>query len=93
MSDYGVKDIKTLNSKKDVKVVFAFGMMTDEDVWVNQCYQNVITRLEADGITVPFCQLPKDIDGGGLPKHPSLEGHVAAAAVLSQFIKDNVLNG
>ncbi len=87
-----VKDIKTLNSKKDVKVVFAFGMMTDEDVWVNQCYQNVITRLEADGITVPFCQLPKDINGGGLPKHPSLEGHVAAAAVLSQFIKDNVLN-
>ena len=84
------KNIIALNSNKDVKIVFAFGMMTDADVWVTACYQNVVARLAAEGINVPYCQLPINTEGAAA--HPDAEGHVAAAAVLSQFIKDNVLN-
>ncbi len=86
------KKVMELNSKKDVKVVYAFGMMFGEreGIWVIDAYQNVVAKLAAEGIEVPYCQLPENMDGAAA--HPDAPGHVAAAEVLSQFIRENVLN-
>ena len=84
------KKVIELNSKKDVKVVFAFGMMTEPTSWVTASYKKIVQKLAAEGITVPYCQLPKNVSGGA--GHPWRDGHAEASEVLSQFIKDNVLN-
>ena len=65
-------------------------MMTEPTSWVTASYKKIVQKLAAEGITVPYCQLPKNVSGGA--GHPWRDGHAEAAKVLSQFIKDNVLN-
>ena len=74
---------------KQVKIVFAFGMMTGSVHYINDCYIEVAKKLMAEGYNAWFCLLPQNQEGGA--GHPNVEGHTAASKVLSNFISDNVL--
>ena len=74
----------------DVKIVFAFGMATDKPIFADEAYQQAIVALAAEGFTNAFyCRLPTDKTGGY--SHPTVAGDWAAARVLSEFIKTEVL--
>lgn len=67
----------------DAKVVWAYGLMGEEKS------PQIKAALEAAGGEAAgyyYCSLPYNGAGGGA--HPSVEGHKAAADVLTDFIKD-----
>ena len=75
---------------EDVKIIFAFGLMTSTPNFVDEAYQQAITELAAGGYNNAFyCRLPTDQTGG--VGHPTVAGDLAAAKVLSEFIKTEVL--
>ncbi len=75
---------------EDVKIVFAFGLMTSDPNFADAAYQQAVTELAAEGYTNAFyCRLPTDNTGGYA--HPTVAGDWAAARVLSEFIKTEVL--
>ena len=76
---------------EDVKIVFAFGLMTDSPNVIDESYKETIQKLKnVDGYTNAFyCRLPTDNTGGDA--HPTVAGDLAAAKVLSEFIKTEVL--
>jgi hypothetical protein len=66
----------------DAKIVWAYGLMGDGKS------AQIKAALEAAGGEAAgyyYCSLPYNGDGGGA--HPSVEGHKAAADVLTNFIK------
>ncbi len=70
------------------KMVVAVGMMTNQTAHepLYRWYGEAIKRFEASkGDKIHFCNLPENYDGG--KAHPSVEGHRAAAAVLTDFLK------
>lgn len=72
---------------KDVKIVWAYGMMT-----VNA--MDVIREAvmsQAEGKNVWFCDLSEALDTAGYGVHPSQVGNDKAAEILAQFITDNCL--
>lgn len=76
---------------EDVKIVFAFGLMTANQNFVDACYKETINKLKTtDGFAnAYYCRLPTDNTGGD--SHPTVAGDLAAAKVLSEFIKAEVL--
>lgn len=72
----------------DTKIVFAFGMMGGQK-YIFEAYTEVAEELNAQGHSAYFVELPKNLDGGS--SHPSLQGDIDAAAVLSEFIKTKVM--
>ncbi len=72
----------------DTKIVFAFGMMGGQK-YMFEAYTEVAEELNAQGHSAYFVELPKNLDGGS--SHPSLQGDIDAAAVLSEFIKTKVM--
>ena len=72
----------------DTKIVFAFGMMGGQK-YMFEAYTEVAEELNAQGHSAYFVELPKNLDGGS--SHPSLQGDIDAAAVLSEFIKTTVM--
>ncbi len=83
------KDIIEINGQ-DVKIVFAFGLMTDTPNFADKAYQSTVEKLATEGFSNAFyCRLPTDTTGGNA--HPTIAGDHAAARVLSEFIKTKVL--
>lgn len=76
---------------EDVKIVFAFGLMTPTPNVIDTSYLETIQKLkDEDGYTnAYYCRLPTNREGGDY--HPTVEGDAEAAEVLSAFIKDTVL--
>ena len=76
---------------EDVKIVFAFGLMTDSPNVIDESYKETIQKLKnVDGYTNAFyCRLPTDRTGGDW--HPTVAGDLAAAKVLAEFIKTKVI--
>lgn len=77
---------KTIAEKngQDVKIVYAFGLMGGAP-YMFEAYREVAAQLTAEGYHAYFCELPINTDGGS--SHPSVAGDIAAAKVLSDFIK------
>ena len=76
---------------KDVKIVFAFGLMTTAPNVIDECYKETINKLKTtDGFSnAYYCRLPTDNTGGD--SHPTVAGDLAAARVLAEFIKTEVI--
>ncbi len=75
---------------EDVKIVFAAGMMRDEN-FSDKGYKLAIEKLanEDNFNNAFFCRLPTNTDGGST--HPNIQGNIDAANVLSKYIKENVI--
>lgn len=70
------------------KMVVAVGMMTNPKAHapLYRWYDEAIKLFEnSKQDKIHFCHLPENYDGG--KAHPSVEGHRAAAAVLTEFLK------
>ncbi len=76
---------------EDVKIIFAFGLMTKNPNVFDTTYQETVQKLaSSDGFNnAYYCRLPTDNTGGD--SHPTVAGDTAAAKVLSEFIKTEVL--
>ncbi len=72
----------------DTKIVFAFGMMTAVNEF-DEVYIQLAAELQSEGTDAFYCRLPTNKDGA--VDHPSVEGDLAAAEVLAEFIKTEVL--
>ncbi len=73
----------------DTKIVFAFGMMTDPNCF-DEVYIDLAAELQKKGTDAFYCRLPTNREGA--VDHPNVAGDLAAAQVLSNFIKTTVLN-
>lgn len=74
---------------EDVKIIFAIGMMTAPN-FADDAYKAAVEELKAEGFgNAYYCRLPRDNSGG--QNHPTVAGDWAAARVLSEFIKTEVL--
>ncbi len=82
LQDFSKTIIEKNGSK--VKIVFAFGMMTREN-YMDDVYREVAAELSSSGYNAGYCRLPTNNDGWG--DHPTVEGDIAAAKVLSEYIK------
>ena len=69
---------------KDVRLVFAFGLMLDEN-YMDEIYRDTAEELQMKGYHASYCRLPTD--KGGYGEHPTVKGDIAAAKVLSEHIK------
>lgn len=70
-------------------MIVAVGMMTNPQSHapLYRWYSEAISRYERErGEKIHFCHLPENYEGG--KAHPNVEGHRAAAKVLSEFIKN-----
>ncbi len=75
---------------EDVKIVFAFGLVTSEENFVDVAYRNVVETLADEGYeNAYYCRLPSNTAGGGY--HPTVAGHNAAAETLANFLKTKVI--
>ncbi len=79
----------------DVKIIFAFGLMTgtseENPHFVDEAYKLAVEKLADNNFNNAFyCRLPTNQEGG--QQHPTIEGDIAAAEVLAQFIRDNVIS-
>lgn len=83
-----VEEILQLNGA-DTKIVFGFGMMTAKNEF-DEVYEELAAELQENGVDAFYCRLPTNTDGA--VDHPSVAGDLAAAEVLSEFIKTNVLD-
>lgn len=73
----------------DLKIVFAFGMMQSQESPFADVYKNAVKGLVEKEINAYYCPMPEDTDGTA--GHPQVKGHIAAAKVLTDFIKKEVL--
>lgn len=76
------------NNGADTKIVFAFGMMTDPNHF-DEVYIDLAAELQEEGTDAFYCRLPTNREGAD--DHPNVAGDLAAAEVLAEFIKTNVL--
>ena len=76
------------NNGADTKIVFAFGMMTDPNHF-DEVYIDLAAELQEEGTDAFYCRLPTNREGA--VDHPNVAGDLAAAKVLAEFIKTNVL--
>lgn len=76
------------NNGADTKIVFAFGMMTAPNHF-DEVYIDLAAELQEEGTDAFYCRLPTNREGA--VDHPNVAGDLAAAEVLSEFIKTNVL--
>lgn len=72
----------------DTKIVFAFGMMTNPNIF-DEAYIELAAELQENNIYAFYCRLPTDRTG--LSDHPTIAGDTDAARVLADFISDNIL--
>lgn len=84
----GIKNMMKIAREKnpDCKVVWCTGMM---GTTFKSGTMEIVEELGGAEAGYFFCELPKDTTGGG--GHPSEEGHIAAAEVLTAFLEENVL--
>ena len=73
----------------DTKIIFAFGMMTPVNMF-DEAYIELAADLQEEGVNAFYCRLPTDRTG--LVDHPTIAGDTAAANVLAEFIRNNLLN-
>jgi len=76
------------NNGADTKIVFAFGMMTDPNHF-DEVYIDLAAELQEMGTDAFYCRLPTNREGA--VDHPDVAGDLAAAEVLANFIKTEVL--
>ena len=82
-----VNDVLELNGE-DTKIVFAFGLMTEPNLFDN-AYMELVEEYKAKGIETHYCRLKPNTDGDA--EHPSVAGGAVAAEDLANFIKRFVL--
>lgn len=73
---------------KDTYIVWAYGMMFDKD---KAFFEKTVTAYAAQSgdARVLYCDMSAVKNTKGYGSHPSMEGHAAAAQLLTAFIKEN----
>jgi hypothetical protein len=73
---------------KDVCIVWAYGMMTTNNL---DFVKKAVEEIAGDNNRIRFCDLSAALNNGGQGNHPDINGNIKAAEILSSFISEKVI--